>query len=50
MTLYCILADLHSLRNPADYLPGTFLKILIWQAHFAQIHVKNLSQNNQILN
>ena len=29
-------ADLHNLWNPAC-LPGTFFKILIWQAHFEQI-------------
>ena len=37
--------DLHNLRYPADYLPGTFVKILIWQAHFEQIHVN--SNNSQ---
>ena len=34
-------ADLHNLRYPANYLPGTFVKIVIWQAHFEQIHIKN---------
>ena len=32
-------ADLHNLQKPEALLPGTFVKIMIWQAHFEQIHI-----------
>ena len=31
-----------------DYLPGTFCKILIWQAHFEQIHSENVLQKGTL--